>query len=440
MSLSQGMQGSTIIATADACVEWATPISQAWYLRSSQVRYRESSTPDGWWQRTFVLDPTHWLCLSGRPYTTPTDAFRTILMQPDRPPIPLSLLVITMFLAATPHPDRVEQQQALAWVISAFPQVLHRLAVVSPVAGWEDLSRPLLDDLSPLVIDALLDPSSLMRWNFHDGVWADVFADVADTLWQFPSNAVRQIVTDAVARHESQRMNRYAPSDGWTVLGALSAMRFWHEPWPTIRGLPVQTSLRDLLHLWQQALIMMHPAAPAITDAQIAWLCDGTVGGPYDGPFVRLRAASPDRVACGRSPGEWQEYITHLRNETAQGAYDSTGCWEVVVSSAWPILVAFGVRTIRVMAGRDGCWVRLIPAERSWGSVLWWCPRKHPPAYWPMAFGQPVTSTQILAFHATLWQVWRNLRVDGCPENRNADGNLPAMRRDRPRGSHQSDT
>ena len=170
MSLSQGMQGSTIIATADAYVEWATPISQAWYLRASQVRYHASSTPDGWWQRIFVLDPAHWLCLSGSHHTTPADAFRTILMQPDRPPVPLSLLVITMFLAHSTHPDRVEQQQALAWVISAFPQVLHRLAVVSPVAGWEDLSGQLLDDFSPLVIDALLDPSSLMRWAFHDGV------------------------------------------------------------------------------------------------------------------------------------------------------------------------------------------------------------------------------------------------------------------------------
>jgi hypothetical protein len=37
-----------------------------------------------------------------------------------------------------------------------------------------------------------------------------------------------------------------------------------------------------------------------------------------------------------------------------------------------------------------------------------------PPAWWTIAFDQSLTSARLLAFHATLWQIWRSLRIDGC--------------------------
>jgi hypothetical protein len=389
--------------------------------------------PDGWWQRTLALDPTHWLRLSGSKETSRWNAFRAILMQSDRPPLPLPVLFATLFLTHSTQPDTLEHRHVFGWVTSAIPELYARIPLDSLCVGWDELTPDEVDHLIPVVIDILLDYNYAVPWSVQDGLWVQVFDRLANFLWRLPPEFIREIVAVAstqieqvaIKDQESGIMERPANNlSGWLVLGYFAAIRFWRDSWPNVRNLRIQTSMRDVPQLWQQALVIMHPDAPLIADTDLIWLCDSTVGAPYDGPFDSLCAARLHTARLDFSPSGWQERIARLEQDAAQGRYQPSGCWNMLVAAHWPVLSGNNIATMRVVAGPEGCWVRLIPANPSWGSVLWWRPQMYPPSCWSFAFGEALTSIHILALHETLWYLWRNLRVCGRPENGSAVENL----------------
>ena len=414
--MSYCMHGSTIITSAHAQLEWAIAASPADALQYDQARYSQSSTADGWWQRTFALDPAHWLRLSGTRYTTSSDALHTVLREDKRSALTLPVLIVALFLAHSVQPDSVEQRQALRGVLRAIPDVLHSIPLGVLRTGWDDSSPEELDNLIPIVIDALLNQADFVPWVVQDGLWARVLDHLATTLWLFPPQVVQQIVASAAMEKESGWPDRDTPTmPGWAVLGSLSGMRFWREPRPTIRNLPIHASMHEFLQLWQQALVLMDPTAPRIEDSDLAWLCDGTVGTPHDGPFDTLRPMSSDHGVGGRSSIEWQECIAALQNEAAHGMWIPDGRWDMSISLRWPILLGYGFAAMRIVATPEGLWVRFRPAQQSWGSILWWRPEVCPPLCWTLALNATSTNASMLGLHAALWQLWGNLRVYGRP-------------------------
>lgn len=432
MLMNQELPVSSRIVTPQACLEWTTAGPQDIYLFYDQAHYRQSSTSDGWWQRTLALDSYHWLRLSGAADTSPWEAIRALLQQPNRSHLSLPALVVALFLARSIHPDTWEQRYLFRWVLSALPEVRTSIPAGSFYAGWVNISTDTWDPVIQIVINVLLQHDPEVPWALPDGEWLQLLDQLAEALWCFLPNTTRGI-THVVATHLEQlarsdqkpaRTAQHAARMArWSAIGDLSAIRFWHEPWPTIRGLPIQSSILDFLQLWYQALVIMHPDAPPISATHFSWLCHGRIGAPDDGPFNSLLAARANIEGLGLSATEWQQRIVVLKQEAARGTCRPSGCWEVSISSQWPILSAYGVATMQVVVGPKGCWVRLIPAEASWGSVLWWRPEKGPPTCWALALGEALSSVPALALHETFWQMWRELRIYGRPVQGNAATN-----------------
>lgn len=420
MLINQGLSGSSMVVTPQARIEWIADGPRDMYLLYDQAHYIESSTPEGW-QRTLALDPYHWMRLSGASNIAPSEALYTILQQPNRPTFSLPSLTVALFLARAVQPDTLEQRQLFRWVASAIPHVRLCLPAGSLQAGWNDVAGDTVEHALPTLISGLLQHDSQVPWVLSDGAWLQILDHLSDNLWKFPPYSMRAIglaVATVPEDHAAHVIDQHPGRlDAVTALGYLSAIRFWREPWPTIRGLPIRTSMLEFLSLWHQALVITDPNAPEITDTQLAWLCDGMVGGPSDSPFDHLIIAIEECEPWDASPPEWEEAIATLRQEMARGIQQPGGSWEVQQTTQWPALSAYHVATMRLVAGPQGYWVRLIPADECWGSVLWWQPDPLPPACWSLAFGESLTSVPLMALHATFWQIWRNLQVDGCPSS-----------------------
>jgi hypothetical protein len=415
----QDLSGGSTVTTSQARVAWITHGPRDMYLLYDQAHYHESFTPNGWWERTLALDPYHWFHLSGTIGTSPSEAVHAILQQRDRPAFTLPALIVALFLARSAQPNTLEQRQLFRWVASAILHMQRCLPPGSLHAGWSNVGVDIVEQsLSPL-INGLLQIDPRVPWTLPDGAWFQVLHHLSDSLWRFPPYAIRAINSAVATAHEDEgsEEQKQHPSqlDAATALGYLSAIRFWSQPWPTIRGLPIRTSMLEFLPLWHQVLVIMDPNAPGITDAQLVWLCDGTIGKATDGPFDHLMIAVEESSAVGSSAAEWQEHIVMLRQEAVRGTERPGGSWEVQQPVLWPELLMDHVATLRIVVGAQGCWVRFIPAEERWGSVFWWRPTRRPPTCWSLALGEALTSPSLLALHATLWQMWRNLKVDGCP-------------------------
>jgi hypothetical protein len=435
MSMNQEPLERSIITTPEARLEWTTTGKWDMYLLYDQAHYSQLSTSDGWWHRTLVLHPHHWLRLSGSGMIEPWKALESILSQPDRSSIMLPPLLVALFLAHSTNPEAVEQRQLFQWTAYAVREVLPLLPVSNREAGWHHALPDQLDHLSTAILDALLNEDLKLPWPLIDGIEAQILTHMADVFWTFPPALTRRIPQIAASYFEQcledgqewlEDEDSNLENDGsisitpWSLLGNLGAMRFWRQPWPSIRGLSIQAPMREILFIWYQALIIMHPDAPIIDNGDLTWLCDGVLGGTYDGPFDTLYAFSAHIEALSVPLVEKQAGIAALEQESTNGTFLPSGRWELAMSSNWPIRWTFGIATSRLVAGPDGVWVRLVPAQQSWGSVLWWRPHRHPPACWSIALGGSLNSVQILALHESLWHQWRDLRVYGRLINGNA--------------------
>lgn len=430
MSINQERQERNIIATSTACLEWTITGQQDMYLLYDQAHYNKVSTSDGWWHRTLALHPYHWLRLSGAGIIEPWDALRSILTQPNRPPIAFPPLLVALFLSNSANPAASEQRQVFQWVAYAVREMLPVLPSLGREAGWNEVPPAQLDQLSMAILDALLHQAPAIPWPQSDGVEVQILTQMVDVLWTFPTTLTRQ-VSEVAAAYFQQRLEAdqqwFEDEDAsfedddpitiyrWSLLGNLGAMRFWRAPWPTIRGLSVHAPMHEILFTWYQALIIMHPDAPIIDDVDLAWLCDGMLGAPYDAPFSRLLTACAAIETLNIPVTGLYERIAVVQQEVAQGSYFPGGRWELPVPAGWPVVWSYGAALVRLIVGKDGCWVRLVPAQSSWGCVLWWHPHSDPPISWTLAFSDAVTSLSLMGLHATLWEFWRDLRVYGHP-------------------------
>jgi hypothetical protein len=186
MLMNQGLSESSIVATPQARVEWTTSGPRDLYLLYDQAHYLEASTPDGLWQRTLTLDPYHWFRLSGTADTSPWEAIRMVLREPNRPAFTLPALLVALFLSRAAQPDTVEQRHLFHWVAFALPQVRTRLPAGSLQAGWNELSIDILDACLPVIINVLLEDDPEIPWVFSDGDWLQVLDYLGDYLWRFP--------------------------------------------------------------------------------------------------------------------------------------------------------------------------------------------------------------------------------------------------------------
>lgn len=414
------------------------------YLGYEYAEYFQEETADGWWHRTLALHPDHWLRLSGAATIAPWAALQSILAQTDRSPIPLSPLLVALFLSHSAHPNASEQRQLFQWVAYGVREMLPVLPASDHEAGWNTMSANQLDEVATSILNALLQQAATVPWPQRDEVEVRTLVQLADMLWTFPPTLTRQVpeVATAYFQHrlvadqqwleddDSNTQNEDTSLDDddpisitrWSLLGHLGAMRFWRTPWPLIRGLSVQAPMHELLFIWYQALVIMHPDAPIIDDADLAWLCDGTLGAPYDAPFGHLLATCAVIETLNIPVTSLYERITALQQDARQGRYLPSGRWELPVPTAWPVLWAYGAATVRLVVNSDGCWVRLIPAQWSWGSVLWWRPHSDSPTCWALAFSDDATSLCLVGLHTALWELWRDLRVDGQPAHSNGAG------------------
>jgi hypothetical protein len=437
MSMNQEPLERSIITIPEARLEWTTTGKWDMYLLYDQADYSQSSTSDGWWHRTLMLHPHHWLRLSGVGTIEPWYALQFILAQPHHPPIAFPPLLVALFLAHSPNPAALGQRQAFQWVAYAVREMLPVLSTPGPEAEWNEVLPHQLDQLSTAILNALLHPVPILPWPQSDGVKVQVLTRIADILWIFPPTLTRQI-SEVVGAYFQQRLegdgqwledeeSSFEDDDPisitrWSLLGNLGTMRFWREPWPTLRGLSIQAPMHEILFTWYQALVIMHPDAPIIDDTDLTWLCDGVLGAPYDAPFSRLFAACAAIETLNISVTGLYERILVVQQEAAQGSYLPRGRWELLVPAEWPVFWSYGAAIVRLIVGEDGCWVRLIPAQSSWGCVLWWRPHSDPPTCWTLAFADDVTSLCLLGLHATLWSLWRDLRVHGQPIGVNGAG------------------
>ena len=414
------------------------------YLGYEYAEYVQVETADGWWHRTLALHPDHWLRLSGAATIDPWNALQLILAQPDRSPIPLPPLLVALFLSLSAHPSASEQRQLFQWVAYAVREMLPVLPVSGREAGWNTVSDDQIDELVTSILTALLPQAATIPWPQRDGVEVQALVQLANMLWTFPPTLTRQIPEvanayfqqrlvadqqwleddDGILQNEDASLEDDDPISitRWSLLGNLGAMQFWRTPWPLIRRLSVQAPMHELLFTWYQALVIMHPDAPIIDDADLAWLCDGTLGAPYDAPFGHLLAACTVIETLNIPVTSLYERIAALQQDAGQGRYLPDGRWELPVPAAWPVVWAYGAAKVRLIASSDGCWVRLMPAQWSWGSVLWWRPHSDPPTCWTLAFSDDATSLCLVGLHTALWELWRDLRVDGQPARSNGAG------------------
>lgn len=400
------------------------------FLAYDQAVFVARGTADGWWQRVLALDAYHWVRLSGDATVSPWDALCLVLASPHRPALPVLAVPVLLLLSIAENPDIDAHRQvfrSVSWGLHELHPLLPRdqEQVGGGIHAAVDLHR-----LAHTSIDAMLGQHTSIPWPERDGSVVQMLRYLATELWMFPPDLVRRIVTVMAtqwARPASQGAayvddgSSVNMGDVWAdtvvgaLLGMLSGIRLWERPSLTVRGLPVEASPIHLVPVWYQALLLMHPDAPAIDDAQLAWLCDGTLGSPYAPPFRELWSGIS---RTGIHSSAWMiapTQVAALRQEARAGGQFPFGQWEEPISPAWPLLHRFDIQRMRVVATGEGCWVRLLPASASWGSVLWWSPDAEPPASWAVACQHPPMSPPIQALHATFWTLWRNLCVTGQP-------------------------
>lgn len=431
------MDGIITLSAPQARLEMTETDRIELYLGYEYAEYLQGELPDGWWYRMLALHPYHWLRLSGAITIEPWDAFQTILANPERSPIPLPSLLVALFLAHSPHPNASEQRQVFQWVAYAVREMLPALHATAHQTGTTEVISDQLDQLGTTIIDALLHEAPSVPWPKSDKAEAQVLIRMAELLWSFPPALTRQIpqaaatyleqcleidqqwlddeddsLDDDAASSESDDPISITP---WSLLGNLSALRFWRKPGPTIRGLSVQAPMREILFTWYQALVIMHPDAPIIDDADLMWLCDETLGLPYDAPFGHVLAACSVIETLNIPSTELQQRIVSLQEEAMQGTYSPGGHWDITIPTTWSEVRTYSVTTMRLVVEPNGFWIRLMPSQWSWGSVLWWRPQSAPPTCWALAFGNDLTSPCLLTLHEALWELWRDFNVYGRP-------------------------
>lgn len=391
------------------------------------AHYVSGQTEDQVWHRSLMMDHEDWIQLRGNPDITAPEAFWNVLGERERPLLPLPAILTAGFLALVSDPKMDSQRDLFYLISSGVTDLLNLLPSVSVRADTDPLSVDQLTQFAQSIIAAILHQEIPIPWPIYDADGFRVLLAVATHLWTFPPDLVNSLVTaqiDAFAAYiatedaddEDDQLCGLDESPQLTttaLLRNISALRSWLTLPLTVRGLPVQMpgSAYDLT--WKQALVLNHPDAPSISDADLEWLCEGTIGNEHQRSqidFVNIDLCVENlpihyatRVAR----------ITVLQAEVSDTVYIPKGRSAFEVSEPMVVLSALRVYAVRLVAGPTGCWIRLISHPDLWGRVLWWKPEVKPPICLPLLFQTTQMSPGVMALHEALWELWHNLCVQG---------------------------
>lgn len=365
------------------------------------MRYTHDQANMRWWQRTITATDDQWLRLSGRHGADPADTWHQLLNHPDRPVLPLPLLVLTDFAAYAGTQAQPETWWLLHWVAWAIDDLLRFSPLPPSTSGGLTIVPDTLDATINMLVDAVLDGHGSLPWPTADGIQLQVLIRLGELIWSFPPNLVRRLIQSFVSRNdqdnglsdvehadESQAEDDHRPVVGPGQLVQVSGMHWWRAGAPTIRHLPVHMSRLAFPALAQQALVVMHPDAPMIDDRDLARLCDGSIGYESDSPSPVHTMENDTADLSDFSPAVARRRIARYVQEAAINTTIPTGGqWDIPASSHFPLFRACALRAIRVMALPTGCWVRFLPRDDGWGKVLWWGPQVEPAACLAFALG-----------------------------------------------------
>lgn len=389
------------------------------------VRYEQCQANARWWQRTVTATDDQWLRLSGRSGTSPANAWSTILGERSRPVLPLPMLVLGDFVAYMEDQVRPETWHFFHWVVWGLDDLL-RFSPLPPSRTGEVTDAPeSIHTMTHALIDAVLDGSSFIPWPIVDGVQLQTLIYLGELIWSFPASLVRRFVTTMVVLNERNHGHKHLPPSqqitsplvGPGQLLQLSGIHLWRTQLPHVRQLSLRMSAFAFPALLQQALILTHPDAPSVQDADLAHLCNGTIGYESDPP-APVQPRYNDAVNLPEfSPILARARIAAAARELAiEAATIPVGQWDIPTSSRFPLFRAIDLRAIRILATPEGCWVRLLPYSEEWGKVLWWKPQIDPPACLAFALGTGREHALVWAVHETIWMLWRDLRISGTPD------------------------
>lgn len=382
--------------------------------------YDDSESSTIWWHEAWKFTDRNWVRLSAPLHIEPQDAFWVLLSHRERPSLPLPIIITTFFLIShgDPHPSvRTDLFSDVSHAVSDLLLLLPPQLPITLVAPDQ------LEQLTASVMNAILHGVKPIPWPTYDGDSFVLMLQLVERFWAFPPDLVRCFVDNEDTEHgpvmqaehdQADITSSRISSDGLWLLSRMSMLRGWNYPLPSVRGLPIRSQTQQLILVIYQALVLMHPDAPPISDALLAWLCDGTLGSEDSVPMVDLWDL--DRVVeeRGISTTALLDHISTLRPEAAVGVHKPMEQWTFQVSTRLPFLKAIRIATIRSVVSPEGMWIRLIPVDNSWGVLLWWRPQVEPP---PSLFLAAQTKIEAFALHTILWELWRDLCVTGTLEH-----------------------
>lgn len=388
-----------------------------------------SGQPDGQaWYRALMMDADDWIQLRGNPGITPSEALWEVLATRERSSLPLPAVLIAGFLALVPDPGAASQRDMLFWISSGISDLLSLLPHNSIQADASPVPDEQLTQYAQSIIDAILHQRVPIPWPENDADGLTILLAMAAYLWTFPPNLVESLVIaqlkaiaiycamEDVDDEDDLLPDRdEAPQQLTTaaLLRNISALRSWQTPPLAVRGIPVHMPASAYYLTWLQALTLTHPTAPQIDDADLEWLCEGTIGNIHQIPQVDFVHIDVQLEPLSVRYATRLDRIGSLQQEAENGKYLPAGKWTFQVNESMAVLSALHVYAVRLVTGPTGYWIRLTSHPELWGRVLWWQPEEVPPICLPLLFQTTRTSPGVMALHEALWELWRDLRVVG---------------------------
>lgn len=391
------------------------------------MRYESTRANVRWWDRTIIATDNQWLRLQGRHGTSPIDTWSIVLEHRTRPALPLPVLALADFVAHSENLADPESWWLLHWVAWALEDLLHILPAPSPQASGTTMPSEALDVGTQKLIDSLLIGQPSISWPTTDRAQLQTLVYLGQHLWSFPPDLVRQLVETTVlldeedaqpisdVEAESNMDAKQRRLSGPALLGQLSGWYCWRNLALKVRGVVVHSSAPYFLLTLRQALILSHPDAPSIDDADFYRLCDGMIGISTHRSFLELFEDDEDIDMADAARASAQAHVLKYAQESATGTYTPTGQWDIPLTLRFPLFETLNLGGVQLISTPQGCWVRLLPEDGSWGCLVWWTPQIEPSI--PLAFTLGTTRDHgcVWSLHEVLWALWRDLRIDGAP-------------------------
>lgn len=393
----------------------------------SLIGHESSLSNARWWDRTVLATDDQWLRLQGRHRTNPADTWKMIFEDRARPALPLPVLALADFVAHSETLADPELRWLFNWVAWALDDLLYIAPAPLPQASGLIVPSETLDVAVQTMIDVLMKEQSPIPWPDTDGAQLQTLAHLGQHLWSFPPDLVRQLVDTTVLIDEKDVPSILDMEDehdieakkhrlsGPALLAQLSGWYCWRKGIPRVRGLTIRSSTLYFLLTLRQAVILSHPDAPSIDDADLGRLCDGMIGISSQRSFPKLFEDYEDISMASVSRASSHAHILKYSQEAMAGTYTPTGLWDIAPTPRFPLFETLDLRVIRLISTPEGFWVRLLPQDGAWGCVLWWTPQIEPSV--PLAFALGTTRDHglVWSLHEALWTLWRDLRIDGAP-------------------------